>query len=96
VQRHCAPPPYADPACEAFYDRLADFVRLHAGQEAIRIASLEDDRYAMRLRNGEPRAKLVEEGRLFFDKLLGPDVSRPDLFAEDTWKVLQMIRNQWA
>jgi hypothetical protein len=96
LDKHCMTPPISDVAVEGFYERLGDFVRLHAGREALRVASMEDDRYAMRERNGEPRGKIVAEARVFFEKLLGPDSLRCDLFNDDDWEQLKLIRHQWA
>jgi hypothetical protein len=96
VRKHCVPPPISDVMVEGFYERLGDFVRLHAGQEALRVASIEDDRYAMRERNGEPRPRIVAEAQRFFEKLLGPESTRTELFNDEDWNQLQLIRQQWT
>ena len=96
LRKHCRPPQIADDMVEGFYERLADFVRAQAGQEALRMASVEDDRFAMRERNGENRIKLVLEARRYFERLLGTTTDeRPDLFLEEDWEQLRLIRNQW-
>lgn len=95
LRRHCVPPPVSDDMVESFYERLADFVRDQAGREALRIASMEDDRYAMRLRDGEPRPKIVFEARRFFDKLMGSQDWCPEIFKEEDWEQLCLIRRQW-
>jgi len=95
IRKHCVAPPISDVGVEGFYERLTDFVKLHAGREALRVASIEDDRYAMRERDGESRAKLVAEARVFFEHLLGPDSLRSDLFSDEDWQQLKIIRHQW-
>ena len=45
LKRHCVPPPYPDDDVWMFYQQLAELVRAHCGQEALRLASLEDDLY---------------------------------------------------
>jgi hypothetical protein len=95
IRKHCVPPPISDVGVEGFYERLGDFVRLHAGRQALRVASIEDDRFAMRERDGESHEKLVAEAQVFFEKLLGPDGLRSDLFTDDDWRQLTMIRHQW-
>lgn len=95
IRRHCVAPPGSDETVDAFYDRLRNFVRAHAGQEAFRIASIEDDRFAMRLRHGESRIKLVYEAKEFFQKLMGPQEWCPEIFIEEDWQQLMLIRRQW-
>src|SRR4051812_11018155 len=46
LKKHCVAPAISDAMVEGFYERLGDFVRLHAGREALRVASIEDDRFA--------------------------------------------------
>ena len=46
--------------------RLTDVVRQHAGTEALRIASREDDLYAVRLNMGQSRDKIEEDAEAFF------------------------------
>ena len=96
IRKHCVPPPISDVAVEGFYERLADFVRLHAAQEAMRMANTEDERFAMREREGESRDKLVAEAQVFFERLLGPDSVRSDLFTDEDWQQLKIIRHQWV
>src|SRR4051812_48035664 len=52
LKRHCVPPPLPDDSVWMFYRRLQDLVRQHAGQEALRLVSQEDDLYAARLAMG--------------------------------------------
>jgi len=95
IRKHCVTPHISDVAVEGFYERLTTFVRLHAGREAMRVANNEDERYAMRERDGEPHAKLVAEAKVFFEKLLGPEGESSDLFTDDDWQQLKIIRHQW-
>lgn len=96
LRRHCIPPPVSDDIVDGFYERLSDFVREHAGREALRVASVEDDRYALRVRDGESREKIVLEARRFFDKVMGSQDWCPEIFKEDDWEQLKLIRAQWV
>ena len=58
LKRHCVPPPYPDDDVWMFYQQLAELVRGYCGQEALRLASLEDDLYAARLSMGQSREKI--------------------------------------
>src|SRR5687768_18243349 len=46
-----------------YYQRLGDFVRKHAGAEALRLANRADEDYAARIRLGEPREQVAAEAR---------------------------------
>jgi hypothetical protein len=95
LKRHCVPPPYPDDDVWMFYQQLADLVRQYAGQEALRIASSEDDLYAARISMGQSREKIEDEAEAFFGKLLGNTESCPEWFTETDWQQLKLIRDQW-
>ena len=95
IKRHCQPPQYADDNVVAFYAALADLVRQHAGQEALRIASREDDLYAARLSMGQSRDDIENEAEDFFLKLLGTDGACPHWFNDIDYQQLKLIRDQW-
>jgi hypothetical protein len=95
LKRHCVPPPYPDDDVWMFYQQLADLVRQYAGQEALRLASLEDDLYAARVSMGQDREKIDDEAETFFGKLLGSADSCPEWFNEPDWAQLKLIRDQW-
>jgi hypothetical protein len=95
LKRHCVPPPYPDDDVWMFYQRLADLVRQYAGQEALRLASLEDDLYAARLSMGQAREKIEDDAETFFLRLLGTSDTCPDWFNETDWSQLKLIRDQW-
>jgi hypothetical protein len=78
-----------------FYQQLANLVRQYAGQEALRIASSEDDLYAARVSMGQNREKIEDEAEAFFGKLLGSAESCPEWFSETDWQQLKLIRDQW-
>jgi len=67
----------------------------HAGAEALRLASGEDDRYACRLAGGEQRRTIMEDAVEFFANLMGVDDTCPTHFKEEDWLQLRIIRNQW-
>jgi len=94
IKRHCSPPPFPDDEVWMFYRQLADLVRQYAGQEALRIASTEDDLYAARLAMGQLRDKIAEDAELFFLRMIPTDAP-PAWFNEDDYRQLKMIRDQW-
>lgn len=96
LRRHCRAPAYADNDVWQFYRKLADVVREHAGAEALRLASAEDDRYEFRRRHGDPRADIKADAAEFFGELLccGDDV--PKWFSPDDFRQIRMIRSQWV
>ena len=95
VKRHCAPPQVSSELVEVYYTRLTDLVMHHAGAEALRLASGEDDRYACRLAGGEQRRTIMEDAVEFFANLMGVDDTCPTHFKEEDWLQLRIIRNQW-
>ena len=62
-----------------FYRSLADLVRQYAGQEALRLASVEDDLYAARLAMGQTREKIESRNPDY----TGYSITRPRLAAGD-------------
>ena len=96
LRRHCVPPPLPDEDVWVFYQQLARLVRQYAGQEALRLASSEDDQYAYLEKHNIPRKEILVKAQAFFDTILGNDgYHRPDLFNEDDWKQLKLIQAQW-
>ena len=95
LRRHCQPPQVSSELVEMYYQRLVDLVMHHAGAEALRLASAEDDKYAMRLAEGEPRRRIMEDAVEFFANLMGVDDNCPSHFKEEDWLQLRIIRNQW-
>ena len=95
LKRHCNPPPYPDDEVWMFYQQLADLVRQYAGQEALRLASLEDDLYAARLSMGQNRDKIEDDAETFFGRLLGSGDTPAEWFNESDWSQLKLIRDQW-
>jgi len=95
IKRHCAPPQVSSELVEVYYTRLTDLVMHHAGAEALRLASAEDDKFATRLAEGMSRRAIMEEAVDFFANLMGVDDVCPSHFKEDDWMQLRIIRNQW-
>ena len=95
LKRHCAPPPYPDDDVWLFYQQLADLVRQYCGQEALRLASLEDDLYAARLSMGQERDKIEDDAEAFFGRIMGSGDQCPDWFNETDWAQLKLIHDQW-
>jgi hypothetical protein len=96
LRRHCVPPGYADEPMRAFFRDLADIVRTHAGQEALKICCEQDDLFAARQSMGQGVDDLVDDAEAFFDQIAPMGKDRPDWFAEDDWRQIKMIRDQWV
>ena len=96
LKRHCAPPPVPDEPVWVFYRDLAELVRQHAGMEALRLASCEDDLYATRLALGAGRDAVEADAEVFFSHLLGAGDKRPDWCSEDDWAQIKIMRDQWG
>ncbi len=94
VKHHCSPP-LLDDATVAYYAQLADLVRQHAGAEALRLASQEDDMYAARVALGQERSLIEDDAEAFFGRLLGTGDQCPEYFTEGDWAQLKLIRDQW-
>jgi hypothetical protein len=95
LRRHCNAPPLAADPVWLFYAELANLVRRYCGNEALKLASREDDRYADMLRQGYDRQKIENEAETFFTRLLGNHQEHPIHFNEEDWMQLRMIRDQW-
>jgi hypothetical protein len=95
LKRHCVPPPVPEEDVWIFYRDLAELVRQYAGQEALRLASAEDDIYATRIQLGSNRDAVESDAELFFSAILGTGEKRCDWFSEDDWRQLKLIRDQW-
>jgi len=95
LKRHCQPPPLAPERIWLFYAELAELVRSHCGQEALKLASHEDDRYASLIKQGYDRKLIENEAEKFFEFVMGGHQERPAHFNEEDWQQLRMIRDQW-
>ena len=95
LKRHCSPPAGTDAAVARFYANLAILVRQYCGQEALRLASEQDDLYAARLGLGEEREHLEEEAEEFFALLVPAGEQTPAWFNEQDFSQLRMLRDQW-
>ncbi len=93
LKRHCVPPPLPDDDVWMFYRSLADLVRQYSGQEALRLASTEDDLYAARITMGQTREAIENEAEEFFGNLVPPEC--PEYFNEEDYAQLKIIRDQW-
>lgn len=94
LDRHATPPKILDDATWSYYKDLQNLVRDYAGEEALRLASIEDDRYAALEAMGKCRADIEELAELFFNKIICADECPPH-FHEDDYRQLKMIRDQW-
>jgi hypothetical protein len=96
LNRHCVPPHLANDLCWTFYREMADLIREHAGREALRLASAEDDLYAARLNMGQDREKIAIEAEGFFANLMGGFGECPEWFSHEDFEQLKLLRDQWV
>ena len=96
LRRHCVPPGYADAPMKAWFHDLADVVRTHAGQEALKTVCEQDDLFAVRKNMGQVDDDLADDAETFFDPIVPPGDKRPDWYHEDDWRQLKMVRDQWV
>ncbi|HEX8913139.1 MAG TPA: hypothetical protein VF796_12340 [Humisphaera sp.] len=96
LHRHTNPPPLPEDTVWMFYRSLASLIRDHAGEEALRLASREDDVLAKRIAMGCTRSKVEEDATAFFIELMGHDSRCPEHFHEEDWDALRVFRNQWV
>lgn len=94
-RHHCHPPEVRDEHVPAFFASLANLLREHAGAEALRVASREDDRFALRLSGGEDRVAVRADARAYFDAMLPAD-DCPDWLGEEDYDQFLLIRSQWT
>jgi hypothetical protein len=95
LRAHCTPPTLTNDSVWMFYAQLADLVRQHAGAEALRLASIEDDYYAGQLKAGVARPQIMAQAEVFFRKVLGDSDKKPDYLKQDDYEQLKILRNQW-
>jgi hypothetical protein len=96
LKRHCVPPPFPDEDVWVFYHGLANLVRQYAGQEALRLASNEDDLYAARVAMGQDKEKIADEAEEFFGKFCPPGQECQEWFNEADYNQLKLLRDQWV
>lgn len=94
LNNHCVPPRIPDDAVWAFYKELQRVARDYSGQEALRIASNEDDLYAALVQMGRTREDIEERAGIFFKRIV-PQDECPDWFHEGDYAQLKLIRDQW-
>jgi hypothetical protein len=96
LRRHCQAPKIASDPVWMFYQSMAVLVRQYCGQEALRLASQEDDRLAAAIQlGGATREEIGQDAENFFASLTGFGDTCPEHFNEEDWAQLKMIRNQW-
>ena len=95
LHHYCVAPPDADEGIRGFYQKLADLVRRHAGQEALHLARARHGEYQRRLRAGESRDAIENDAELFFPTLLGHE-TRPEWCGSEAWNQISGLRDQWV
>jgi hypothetical protein len=96
IRRHCNAPPLPDDDVWVFYQSLGNFVRQHAGEQALRLALSMDEEYAQRLAAGHLKQQILLEARTFFYELMTLNNEKPGHFLEEDWAQLKLIRDQWV
>ena len=94
ISHHCQAPIGSSGPVVAFYAQLAQVVRQHAGQEALRAASHMDDVWAAREAHGEPHAAIAKDAYAFFEHL-APHHHRPGWMNAEDYEELRILRKQW-
>jgi len=95
LTKHCTPPPWPDDETWMFYQSLADTVRRHAGPEALKLASREDDAYAMRLELGEDRESIGDDADAFFGAMIPEPGKCPAWFSDEDYRSLMVLWGHW-
>ena len=96
IKHHCNAPSIPNERVWDFYDNLVTMVRDACGQEALRLASREDDIFAKQVRLGRPIGQVEEDAQKFFDMLMGRGKECPCHFHPDDWEQLRVFRDQWV
>jgi hypothetical protein len=95
LRSHCIGPDVAPNPIMMFYKGLADLVRKYAGQEALRMASQEDDAWANQVARGIPLWQVKADAARFFSAMLGERNGPPDYLNPEDWEQLMILRKQW-
>jgi hypothetical protein len=96
LHKHAHAHPFAPRPVWQFYHDLAVLVKTRCGEEALKLASHQDDLYAARLAGGSPRERLEREAKAFFHSVIGFGKECPDYLLPDDFKLLRMLRDQWV
>ena len=96
IKHHCNAPSIPDDRVWEFYSNLRMLVRDACGQEALRLASHEDDVFAKQVKLGRPRGHVEEDAQRFFDELMGRGSECPEHFHPEDWEQLRVFRLQWV
>ena len=95
LEHYCIIPGDAGPALHAFYTKLAELVRRHAGQEALRLARKQHEAYSQRVKAGESREAVEEDAEKFFFDLLG-HAGCPNWCTPEAWQQITAWRDHWV
>jgi hypothetical protein len=95
LKHHSVAPEGADELLTAFYKKLGEVVRRHAGTEALHAAQKFHIDAMKRLNAGTPRATIEDEADEFFTLLLGHERT-PDWCSRELAEQIARIRDQWV
>jgi len=84
MKRHCTPVEGAAPDVQAFYQRLADLVRRHAGQEALRFLAKETASLRLRQQTSDP-AVLRQQVAELRKRVVGDTNACPRWMTQEAW-----------
>jgi hypothetical protein len=95
LKHHCNAPPDAGSDVVQFYEKLAELVRRHAGQEAVRFVNRENDAMRLRERKGTPRENLKQEAVELKRRVLGEVDACPGWMSKDGFEQVTRVLGQW-
>lgn len=96
LKHYCVPPEGADEPLRAFYQKLRDLVRRHAGTEALHAAQKFHKDATVRLQvDPSARPAIEDEADEFFLALLGHDRT-PEWCTLEVADQIARIRQQWV
>jgi hypothetical protein len=96
LQRHCVPPPVPAEDVWIFYRDLANLVRKYAGEEALRLAMVEDGRYVQLVEEGLERVQIARQAPDFFRRFITDENQLPLWFMHEDYEQLKVVRNNWT
>src|SRR4051794_31756316 len=94
MERYCSAPKDADEGVRAFYQKMCELVRRHAGVEAVHAARKLHEDLNRKLKEGKSRGDLEEEAEQFFLHLFGHERC-PGWCSKEAAAQIAEIRDYW-
>jgi hypothetical protein len=95
-KHHCTPPPYASPQVREDYAKLADLVRHHAGQEALRFGRAENAELRRQRAAKVDRWHVKREAIAYFSRFSSLLGQCPEWMQREAWMELIELRASWS